>query len=375
MSRHRRHLLLIGCVTLGSILAAACAKGDGQKVQTVPGDGQSASSEAPPGTPADVVIPTHPLRGTAADSIAQTERPAVVVKVDNDPNARPQSGLTHADVVYEIEVEGITRFAAVFHSEDVDQVGPIRSARSSDIDLISALNTPLYAWSGANWVVTSEVDSARERGLLVSIGHDALPDEYWRDNARYAPYNLYSATAGLRAAAPEGAGNPEPIFGYRAPDEQLPDSSFGASGVSIAYEGDGRITGVEFAWDPDLGGWARFQDDQLHDEGSLAHVVDTGDQIAPENVVILMVDYGINPATSSPQAISIGTGSAIVLTGNSRAIEGTWSRDEATDHIRLRTAGGEPIRLTPGRTWVLLPRPGHVNYLTPERAEHLRTAN
>lgn len=77
-------------------------------------------------------------------------RPALVVKVDNHPSARPQSGLNQADIVFEENVEALTRFALVFHSQGSDPVGPIRSGRTQDIDLLSSLNGVLFVWSGGN---------------------------------------------------------------------------------------------------------------------------------------------------------------------------------------------------------------------------------
>lgn len=84
-------------------------------------------------------------------------RPALVAKIDNHPKARPQWGLNQADVVYEENVEMLTRFAAVFHTNDSDPVGPIRSGRKQDIDLLEPLNSPLFAWSGGNAEVTKLV--------------------------------------------------------------------------------------------------------------------------------------------------------------------------------------------------------------------------
>jgi len=95
-------------------------------------------------------LPVWPLTGLPDAKASGPAHPAIVVKMDNSPDARPQTGINEADVVYELLVEGITRYALVFHSNLVDPVGPVRSARSSDIDLVADLSTPLFAWSGAN---------------------------------------------------------------------------------------------------------------------------------------------------------------------------------------------------------------------------------
>src|SRR6202023_2878882 len=112
--------------------------------------------------------------------------------IDNAPRARPQIGLVQADVVVEEQVEGgVTRFAAIFQSQDVSRVGPVRSARSTDIALVANLDRPLFAYSGANARFLQLVHAAP----LVDVGVDADPGIYARDFTRPSPYNLFSNIA------------------------------------------------------------------------------------------------------------------------------------------------------------------------------------
>jgi len=369
----RRPVLLIATLTLGALVASACGSGGGAEVATGSPDEPATGAPDTDGRDRGLGAPsTWPLRGVLSRN-TPTDLPAVVVKIDNDPHARPQSGLNQADVVYEIEVEGITRFAAVFHSEAVDRVGPVRSARSSDLDLLAALGAPLFAWSGANGGVTAEVLGAQDAGLLVDVGHNSAPDQYWRDGGRQAPYNLYTSVTGLRGLDRPGSGTPRPLFAYRQEGDPLPEGAAATSGISVAYAGDGRIANVEFVWDEELDGWARFQTDNLHGDGS-PHVDAAGEQVAPENVVVLSTTYTTSAADSrSPQAQTVGEGDALVLTGGGQAITGRWRRGAGTAAVELTTAAGEPITLRPGRTWVLLPQPGHVGAMSPERAQYLLT--
>jgi len=380
-----RTITTAGCLLSLSVIAAACGGagavettgsegGGGQSVATAgSSDGSGGRGGAGATSTSAPDVPTWPLLGAASAEGADLDRPAVVVKHDNDPHARPQAGLNQADLVYEIEVEGVTRFAAAFHSQDVNPVGPIRSARSSDIDAVSNLGVPYFAWSGANPTVTAEVQGAVDQGLLVNLGHDQAPNEYWRDNSRYAPHDLYSDTAGIRemGASAGGGSGPQPVFHYRHEGDKLPNEAFPVAGVAVDYQGDGRISNVEFVWDAEQDGWARFQTDQLHGPGALAHLDAAGEQIAPENVVILFAQYGVSAAGGSPQAWTVGGGDAIVLTGHGQAIEGTWIRGDRTDDWNLHTPDGGVITLDQGRTWVLLPQPGHVSYLPPDRAQVL----
>ena len=93
------------------------------------------------------------------------------MKIDNHRDARPHAGLNQADVVYEEIVEGITRFFAIFHSTDADPIGPIRSARTTDVDLLNQLNRPLFAWSGGNADVVQRIGNAN----AVSRAHGQAP--------------------------------------------------------------------------------------------------------------------------------------------------------------------------------------------------------
>src|SRR5438552_12390738 len=156
-----------------------------------PGFGPQAAT--PPSVPAPPTMAASPLTGLPMD-IVGSKRPVLVVKIDNAPKARPQIGLNQADVVFEEGVEGgITRFAALFHSEESKPVGPVRSARSTDIKIVSAFHHPLFAYSGANALFQQYVAEAP----LVDVGVDKYPDRYHRDNGRSSPYNLFSDTETL----------------------------------------------------------------------------------------------------------------------------------------------------------------------------------
>ncbi|MDZ7733407.1 MAG: DUF3048 domain-containing protein [Acidimicrobiia bacterium] len=126
----------------------------------------------------------------------------MVVKIDNDAAARPQAGLNEADLVYEVMVEGITRFAAVYHTGASERVGPVRSARTSDRDLLTNLNRPLFAWSGGNPTVAGEVRRHAAEGKLVDLSEDAFQEAYRREGPNPRPHNLYTSTAAIRGRTP-----------------------------------------------------------------------------------------------------------------------------------------------------------------------------
>jgi hypothetical protein len=351
-------------------LVAACG-GGGEATGGV-GEGAAPAPRPDDGTTTSAApTPPSPIAPLTGEPVPEpVTRPALVVKIDNDPKARPQIGLNQADLVYEVRVEGITRFAAVFHSTDAEPVGPIRSARSSDIDLMTNLSRPLFAWSGGNPTVTGEVTGAQDRGLLTNVSHDASSGDYRRDSSRAAPHNLYSSTSGLWTHATPDALPPREVLRHRIDGESLPASAAEVPGVSVDY-GSTRIPSVEFVWDGSVGGWRRFQVDALHPVADSAHVDALGQQVAPANVVILFVDYTTSVAGGgSPQAITVAEGDAVVLS-DGKMVAGRWQRLNPNEPVKLTDMAGEEIGLTPGRSWVLLPEAGTSRLLTREQADGL----
>jgi hypothetical protein len=283
--------------------------------------------------------------------IVRARRPVLVVKIDNAPKARPQVGLNQADVVFEEGVEGgITRFAALFHSEESKPVGPVRSARTTDIRLISALHHPLFAYSGANATFQRYVHEAP----LVDVGFDAHSDRYHRDNARPSPYNLFSETDKLFDLAPDGAEPPPALFAWRSPGSAA--SGPGARAVTHAkvWWQASKYTEALWDWDATARGWLRTQNTEGHVDAS-------GKQVAPANVVLQFVTYHDtgqvdSTGTAVPEADVVGEGDAWVLTGG-MLIPCHWSKASDTDITHYRDASGAEVKLSPGKTWVELVPP------------------
>lgn len=301
--------------------------------------------------PSEPAGPIAPLTGLPTDADV-VGRSAMVIKVDNHPRARPQTGLDQADIVFDLRAEGITRFAAVFQSQLPDPVGPVRSSRTSDFDLLRGLDTPIYGSSGGNDHVTQGL-----RSLPIIELTNRTRNEYFRDFSRPAPHNLYINGTDLYVLAeqigPPDLPSPEPWFRYRTPGEPLPATAERVRGpVSVAFTGSPVVTSE---WDPAIGGWRRSQD------GSPHTTVD-GDQLAPENVLVFVTDYSTSLADPiSPEVRSTGGGALVVLT-DGHVITGTWSRPAATDKPTLLDENGDEIELTPGRTWVLMPEEGQVSF-------------
>ena len=294
--------------------------------------------------------PVAPLTGQPVEDPAVLDRPAVVVKIDNaDRLARPQAGVNAADVVYEEKVEGaVTRFAAIYHSGGTDLVGPVRSARSTDLLIMRPLNMPIFAYSGANAVFAQLVDQAP----LVALSYDDNVGLYYRRDDRPSPDNVFTSTQTFRDAAAGLGQAPSPLFTYRAAGDPLPPSAVDVAGVSYRFGGSNSGGApVSFFWDAGRKSWARRQ-------AGTEHTLEGEGQITAENVIIQFVRYldtGLVDAagTPVPEAELVAAGDAWVLT-DGHAITARWSRSTEEDVTTYVDEAGDPIDITPGRTWVAL---------------------
>lgn len=323
---------VIGWLLVPVMFAAACGGGEESPTTTTR---EATTTTAAAG-------PIVPLTGRPGEGPA---RPALVVKIDNAPKARPQAGINLADIVIEEAVEGgITRLFTIFHSQDPLVIGPIRSARSTDIALAATLNRPLFAYSGANNVFLKLIKDAP----LVDIGVDAVPGAYKRERGRPPLYDLFSSGAALFAAAPQGAGPPSPIFKYGPAAAGAKPSR----GVHLEFRGR-VVTLVDWEWDAGKSGWVRTQN-------GTPHVDAEGTRVTATNVVVQVVTYedtGIRDQSGEPvpEAKLIGEGRALLFRDGA-VTEGKWSKASPEAITEYKTADGQPMNLNPGQTWLELAR-------------------
>ncbi len=281
--------------------------------------------------------PVYPLTGVENPDPVIAARPALVVKIDNAGGARPQSGFNAADLVFEeIVNDHITRFAMVFQSGDSDPVGPIRSGRLQDVALFTALDHPLFAWSGGNATVTNEIDNSE----LVNIG-PSHARVYYRAKDRSIPHNLYSNTADLYTQTPPFAPPAKQQFAYR--EAGAPPAGTPSAGVAV------KLDSIDVGWE-----WNAADGVYYREMEGRRHMDRNSGQISTNNVVVLEMEY--DPGISgSPDAQTLGKGKAFVFTGGNY-ISGTWSRNDIHDPFELVADDGKEILLQPGRTFVELPR-------------------
>jgi hypothetical protein len=338
MLKSRRTLVRLSVATILVSVLAACGGGASSS------DTTSASGDSDPLT-TNPLGPLYPLTGLPVTDQAAALRVALVAKIDNHPGARPQTGLNKADIVFEENVESLTRFAAVFQSQGSDPVGPLRSGRTQDIDILASFNKPLFAWSGGNYRVTKAINASD----MVNVGYSASRGKggYYREKTMKAPHNLYAKTSNLWTLAPAGSSAPIPQFLYRSNSDAKPTTSTAIDGAKISMYN----VRVYWKWDAATGNFLRSSENSKR--VLEPHMADDG-QVNTKNVVVLYVTYVRSKADrKSPNALTTGKGTGFVLTDGG-SIPVTWTRANASIPFSLVDANNQAVRLTPGRTWVEL---------------------
>ncbi|MBI2324736.1 MAG: DUF3048 domain-containing protein [Chloroflexi bacterium] len=298
-----------------------------------------------------------PLRGTALAGGDVTRRP-LVVKIDNAPEARPQIGFGQADMVWELLAEGnITRYAAMFHSQDPGTVGPIRSARFTD-----RYTTPMVrgalAYSGASTVITDLIRADAAEGRYLDLDANLRGATFYFDLSRRSPHNTFTSGTRLRqsVASLSTAAVRVPRFPFLARSTDTAGvggmrGSVAATEFRIPYRSDRAL--VTWRYDAGSGTYARWQ----NDEGSPVRTVDGGTRapIAARNVAVMWTDFVDSGQRDTVGSVVFdqrmtGTGPASVFRDGLRQ-DGTWSRGSVFEAFRFTTVSGEQILLAPGHTW------------------------
>ncbi len=286
--------------------------------------------------------PVQPLTGLPLGDETLLAKPAVIVKVSNDPGARPQTGLNEADIVYEAWGAGPTRFGAVYHSRDDDFVGPIRSCRSQDVDLFGSFNRAVFACSGGN---PGNVALLRNSDMLLIT--EGQGPGWSLDPHRGRPHKTHGDTALFRTNAEPDRTAPLQQFPYRAAGEAATVGE-----PMTGFDLQMQQVFMEWRYDPAYGTYWRSQ-------AGRPHLMADGTQVTSENVAIAWLDYNSSSTDSrSPDGTSTGSNGAVVFTGG-RVILGTWTRDDRLQPFTFKDPDGQPILFAPGRTFVELANSGN----------------
>jgi len=327
-------MLLFGCVLMP---LQACAGGAPQAPAPLPEAPDGVSTEN--GTLEDGED-VFPLTGEPAEGKA--DHRVVSVMINNHTKARPQSGLSQADIVFEVLAEAqITRFLALFHSQLPDTIGPVRSARPYFNELASGFDA-LYVYHGASTAINRHV---AESGIpyLDAASYDNNGWLFERSTERKAPHNSYLLTQDIeRFMKEKGYTNPDSI-------EALPfekENRESAEGrpidkVKVIYSERPEET-VTYSFRESDGNFERSSDGMP----SVDH--ENGERLAVDNVWIVETRHTIIDSQGR-RAIDLTSGGNGYLLRKGKIIEAEWK--DVNGRI-LPYRDGRLIRFTPGKTWV-----------------------
>ncbi len=294
-----------------------------------------------------------PLTGLPLQEPDSANSRAYAVKVENDPAARPQSGLGQAELVYEEMVEGgVTRFIAIYLDAQVSEIGPIRSVRPMDINVLQCID-PLLVTSGGS----PGVMNILEQSSLLYLPEEGNDQYFRRTRDRRAPHNLYTSTAQLDAAVQAmGLGSRE----WRASLFVFEGVGAGQEAKSIAI-GYPAACAVSYDYDAASNSYLRWLAGSPHVDKL------SGLQVAPSTVIVQYIeleDTGVRDMAGalSPDAVVIGQGDALVFSGG-RASSCKWVKASASTITRYLDEAGNDISVQPGSVWVhLIPKSIKVDY-------------
>ncbi|MEU9449769.1 DUF3048 domain-containing protein [Streptomyces sp. NPDC048277] len=264
--------------------------------------------------------------------------PVLAVKIDNVAAARPQTGLDAADVVYAEQVEGgLSRLMAVYATRLPGVVGPVRSARESDLELLRQFDRPTLAFSGAQRKLLPLIDEAP----LVPETPDRASAAFYRGTDRPAPHNLYLRPAAL---LPEAPGRAALTTGFRY--GPAPAGGTATASRTVRYP----MARFTFTWSADRHRWLVSMD------GTPARTT-AGTRLAAATVVVQYVRVSTSKyhdvlGNYTPFTETVGSGKAEVLR-DGRSFEATWARPAATDGTTFTGADGGPVDFADGPVWVV----------------------
>jgi len=346
MSASRRSLSLVLTGAVCALLLAACGS---PKVTTT-------TTITTTTTVKKAAIVDCPLTGGPAPGDVVPQRAPIAMKVDNyslgpaPAEARPQSGLDYADIIFEEQVEGaITRYAAVFQCHNAPGlVGPIRSARWTDIQMLTQLGHPILVHVGGILPVLSLINNS----ALVNLDLGMNGSLETNPPGRYAPFDTYTSTHAVWALEKKLTTPPAPIFTYSS---KVP-SGPAVSQVHLDWSG---TSDIYWRWNEATKTWLRF-----YNVGSASapmvkpDVLSDGVQNQAQNVIVQDVNITYGPWVENSgggleaESHILGSSGKAYVFRNGVMVTGSWVASSTGSPTKFIDSAGHAIALEPGRTWV-----------------------
>lgn len=302
----------------------------------------SQSLLAPTDTPASTrkaaVTYFSPLTGVEVADEAATKKPVIAVMIENSPDARPQSGLAEAEVVFETVAEGgITRFIVLYQNASPSLIGPVRSLRPYYADWAAGFD-PSVAHVGGS---PEALNMIRSGNYGVDMDQFFNASAFWRASDRYAPHNVYTNGAKLsELSTSKGKTSSSVTFSPRVDAKKADTPS--ASSISVPISSP--LYNVTYDYDSTSNSYNRKL-------GGVAHVDREKGQLSPKVVVVMKTSISLAADGSHQNITTTGSGQAYIFQ-NGTSTEATWSKAAPKERLVFKDADGQEIPLVRGQTWI-----------------------
>jgi len=329
-------------VVIGGIVAGVVvATGGKTKVVAPPKHSTTTSSTLPV-----LASDRCPLTDLPAPGLKVPQRPALLVKIGNEPGeARPQSGLNEADIVFDTPAEGfIMRYMAVYQCQSASAIGPTRSVRWVDYHIAREFVDPIIAFAGG---INPNIDAVAKDSAWLSGANliGAQAGAAYRTTTRQEPDNLFTSTTALWKLFPKKTLPPPSVFAFTS---TLPAGAKPAADAALDFS---EGTDVIWKWQPTSHSW-------LHTYSGATDIDTlTNTPVTTTNIVVEICHYQLGPYIESTggsgdvESQTLGSGPGYILRGG-RYIAVTWHRRDLLAPTSFTAANGQPVGLAPGRTWV-----------------------
>jgi len=332
---HKRLSIIIGCAVViligGGVTAAILLQKPKNPVTKTPTAKVSQK-------PAEAVKYYSPLTGSLVDNEAATKQAVTAIMIENSPDARPQSGVKQAGVVFEAIAEGgITRFLTLHQQDKPQLIGPVRSVRLYYVDWLAPFNASV-AHVGGSAAALAEVRNGNYRDIDQFFNSGS----YWRAADRYAPHNVYTSFERLDALN-AAKGYTESTFTSFTRADGKASTSPNATSVSVVISGP--LYNSSYVYDAASNTYLRSQ-------AGAAHLDREDGQIAPSSVVVMKVNMTKIMEDGYRESISTtGSGEAVIFQ-NGVAQTVTWSKADRASQIKFTDTSGADVPLIRGQTWI-----------------------
>lgn len=307
-----------------------------------------ADSQGPSGQSQSNAPTTVPSKLTGLQVAPEVnEKQVTAVMIENSLDARPQSGLLQAGLVFEAIAEGgITRFTAYYQDTSADYIGPVRSVRPYYLDVVSSFDAAI-AHVGGSPDALALIQSRK----IKDLDQFQNPDAYQRVGNRAAPHNVYTSSAKLAQVEKQKGYTKSEYTGFEhARNENKAETPTAGRVVLNISSG---LYNVRYAYDTASNSYRRFMGGQPHkDERS-------GKQLSPKAVIAIETTRSQNGQYSVYRMT--GTGKVSIFQ-NGTVVTGTWTRDKATSQYVFKDKEGQPIQIVPGQAWATLVTAGDVTH-------------